>query len=777
MTITGIIEQAPKGQYYMTDCLSGDLIFRSILDNNWMFGYGSNTSSLFKINSGKTSISTPTISLSGNVGISRDNPAYSLDVGGDINFTGSLRSNGQLYSPSPWLSNTTSPDVYFTAGSVAIGKTAPNYKLDVAGSMASASLYTSNIYSYGTGSTNTLNIGTDTNAATINIGSANSTINLAGMLSVLSTTDLYVDDRKITLNYGGASNSSGDSGFEIQEGGSIKGYIKTSSDRNSFLLRTPTGTTDMTLDLSGKAVNINAGSLVIDSNNNIGIGKTNPAYKLDVAGIINGTALYVGGAPYIGSQWTTYECNVYITTSNIGIGTTAPGNSKLRIASTATKKLQFTNDTTMNRHIVLYETADNEHQFSGIGVNAGIFKNQLDASTSAYTWNVAASTTTSSELMRLTGTGNMGIGIVPSYKLDVNGVANVSDKLYVTNNIGLGVTNPSEKLHISAGNIAMVHGGAYGGTASADKWISVGDKSLVAGPQFQMSNYGMAVTWDTDGCFFGLRDYGTDRKDTIINYGNDAAENLIFMTKSNNELMRLSGSGQLGIGKTPAYPLDVNGIINAGALYVAGAPYIGSQWTTNSNSTCVSISSSNIGINTTTPLKTLHVAGDVQIDNSLYLGNKQLQIQGLLITKRTGTGAANITSTLYPNGYYWDSATSNVGIGTVTPSYPLHVQGSIYSSADIFAYSDARYKHNLSQIKGSVDKLKSLTGYTFDVDDDTIRHTGLLAQDVDKVLPEAVTTSRDGKLGLAYGNLAGLFVEALKEIDLRLSALEGKFGL
>jgi hypothetical protein len=52
------------------------------------------------------------------------------------------------------------------------------------------------------------------------------------------------------------------------------------------------------------------------------------------------------------------------------------------------------------------------------------------------------------------------------------------------------------------------------------------------------------------------------------------------------------------------------------------------------------------------------------------------------------------------------------------------------------------------------------------------RKTGLLAQDVQTVLPEAVSTDEAGNLALAYGNLVGLLVEAVKELTTRVHELE-----
>ncbi len=97
---------------------------------------------------------------------------------------------------------------------------------------------------------------------------------------------------------------------------------------------------------------------------------------------------------------------------------------------------------------------------------------------------------------------------------------------------------------------------------------------------------------------------------------------------------------------------------------------------------------------------------------------------------------------------------------------------SLTASGNVTAYSDARLKTDLSKIKDAVNKVKSLTGYTFTRIDTNERQMGLLAQDVLAVAPEVI---RDGEyLSVAYGNLIALVVEAIKDIDDRLTILEGK---
>lgn len=105
----------------------------------------------------------------------------------------------------------------------------------------------------------------------------------------------------------------------------------------------------------------------------------------------------------------------------------------------------------------------------------------------------------------------------------------------------------------------------------------------------------------------------------------------------------------------------------------------------------------------------------------------------------------------------------NVGIGKTNPTVALDVVGAITATGDITAYSDVRLKRNIVLIDGAVDKVKRLSGVTFDRVDHDARSVGLLAQEVRDVLPEAVRD--DGEyLSVNYNGLIGLLVEAIKEL-------------
>lgn len=120
-----------------------------------------------------------------------------------------------------------------------------------------------------------------------------------------------------------------------------------------------------------------------------------------------------------------------------------------------------------------------------------------------------------------------------------------------------------------------------------------------------------------------------------------------------------------------------------------------------------------------------------------------------------------------PTGYYLDVN----GKGIVRNDF--QVIGKIYANSVISQTSDRRLKDHLVVIDDPLNKIKQLTGYTFDRTDlPATREAGLIAQDVQRVLPEVVHQNSEGYYSIAYGNLAGLFVESIKSLEARVRHLE-----
>ena len=110
--------------------------------------------------------------------------------------------------------------------------------------------------------------------------------------------------------------------------------------------------------------------------------------------------------------------------------------------------------------------------------------------------------------------------------------------------------------------------------------------------------------------------------------------------------------------------------------------------------------------------------------------------------------------------------------GGVSINNDLSVTGEINASGDITAFSDESIKENVEVIEDAVDKVQQLNGYTFDrTDVETSRQTGVIAQEVLKVLPEAVG-EKDGIHTVAYGNMVGLLIEAIKEQQGQIDSLK-----
>src|SRR6056300_1803364 len=175
-------------------------------------------------------------------------------------------------------------------------------------------------------------------------------------------------------------------------------------------------------------------------------------------------------------------------------------------------------------------------------------------------------------------------------------------------------------------------------------------------------------------------------------------------------------TGRVGIGKTdPQYTLDVNGNLQVGT-----------------SNLFVNTQTGRVGIGKTDPQYTLDVNGNLQVGTSKLFVNTQ---------------------------------TGRVGVGTTTPSYPLHVIGNIYRTGNITAYSDKRAKSDIVKIENALDKIDQLNGYTYTMNNE--RYKGIIAQEVLPVLPEAVVGSEETSYAIAYGNMMGLVIEAIKELRKR----------
>ncbi len=98
--------------------------------------------------------------------------------------------------------------------------------------------------------------------------------------------------------------------------------------------------------------------------------------------------------------------------------------------------------------------------------------------------------------------------------------------------------------------------------------------------------------------------------------------------------------------------------------------------------------------------------------------------------------------------------------------------GSFTATGDITAYSDESLKTNIQTIDGALGKVEAVRGVTFDRIEDGSTSTGVVAQELLAVLPEAVHTDANGVHSVAYGNITGLLIEAVKELSAEVKELK-----
>ena len=118
----------------------------------------------------------------------------------------------------------------------------------------------------------------------------------------------------------------------------------------------------------------------------------------------------------------------------------------------------------------------------------------------------------------------------------------------------------------------------------------------------------------------------------------------------------------------------------------------------------------------------------------------------------------------------------NVGIQLTdsTPTQALHVNGQILATNDITAFSDERLKENIKTIPNALEKVTQLRGVQYTRKDTKEQGVGVIAQEIEKVLPEVVVTNNDeeGTKSVAYGNVVGLLIEAIKDLQKEVEELK-----
>jgi len=455
--------------------------------------------------------------------------------------------------------------------------------------------------------------------------------------------------------------------------------------------------------------------MFINKNGNIGIDTTIPSEKLEVAGVVKATKFIGDGSGLTGisgsGQWNNVTGGINYAGGKVGIGTTIP-SEKLEVAGVV-KATKFIGD---GSGLTGISSSGQWNNVTG-GINYAGGNVGVGAADPSLGGKVGSKFTILSDVTGLTIGRTNG---TPSFAINPGGDYSWTMYDYAANSwtpgisqksgrVGIGTAIPSEKLEVA-------------GVVKATKFI--GDGSGLTG----ISGSGQ---WNnaTGG----------------INYA----------------------GGNVGIGTaTPGYKLTVGG----------GATNLSRDGL---NECCsggdFTLSVAELTRNSDSSINTGHRA-TIQFHNGWEAEGFMRLAAGSNSQPAGVPGSQNITDRRFIFGSYQTNmsgeftgnlyANGNVGIGTTTPSYTLHVIGDIAYTGNIYDVSDLRLKENIAPLTNAIDKVSALRGIYFNLKGEPAskREVGVIAQEVESVLPEVVSTDAQGYKSVDYSKLTPLLIEAVKEL-------------
>lgn len=481
--------------------------------------------------------------------------------------------------------------------------------------------------------------------------------------------------------------------------------------------------------------------------NNSGIGTAVPIERLDVAGDIRvgGQATTYYGLPVFQAMLSLYNYNYGIAKfTNLGT----------RIFTKAGDDIQLGN--------ISPETA---WPFSGGGVPYQVTEaNFLPRLTIETTGKVGIGTTApgakltviadspvgttsenSTSMFKIT-TGAGGRSLYMSY----DGVANVGfieashtgslDPLILNprgGNVGIGTSAPSSTLHVEGSE-------RVAGSLAVDGYLGIGTTAPAAALTL-IANSPAASTYEHSTSMFKITT-GSNAQSLYMTYDGVSQSGVIAASHNGgvDSLLLNPRGGYVGIGTTtPGATLHVAGTLNISGAAALGSASIGNLAVSGiaSFSGLTSVSGSLIVSNG------FAVTHGGNTSNMYIAQNNNWGVNGAL------TGDLLITSN---HRILMVSETSQVQSGVYLPG-----GGTSWSS-----FSDRRLKRDIKPIENALERLLEINGYTYNYKTDHLdvpRRVGVIAQEVQSVLPEAVSVDSDGILGVKYTELIPLLVHSLKE--------------
>jgi len=263
--------------------------------------------------------------------------------------------------------------------------------------------------------------------------------------------------------------------------------------------------------------------------------------------------------------------------------------------------------------------------------------------------------------------------------------------------------------------------------------------------------------------------------------GTERSELLIFKGDNIEDRVRLLSSG--------GFKVDITGYANYWPI--GGSPPAATI------QALTVTSEGRVGINTTAPASTLDVNGPMQVSGLATFMNGLIARNKLAIESYSGvpyTNAANgvlfafyspevsaqdlVASnfTLYKYGPTSGTGNTVFTIDFNDANNTFNYTYNIIATGNVTAYSDIRLKENIETIDNPLEKIQKMRGvyYTLKEDSSSKRKIGVIAQEMEEVLPEVVYTgtSEDKWKSVAYGNIVAVLIEGMKAQESTLRYIE-----
>ena len=168
------------------------------------------------------------------------------------------------------------------------------------------------------------------------------------------------------------------------------------------------------------------------------------------------------------------------------------------------------------------------------------------------------------------------------------------------------------------------------------------------------------------------------------------------------------------------------------------------------------------------------VGGELSVSyaTGLTLNNGgALEVDSSVVVFKTSQGDLNINGSALFSGSVTSegSGTFDGGLNSTTGVF----SGTV-TCQDLISLSDIKLKDNVKTVESALSNVKSIRGVTFDWKKDGTKGTGVIAQEVEKVLPDLVLGSSETQKAVNYNGLIGVLIEAVKELSKEVEELKNK---